>query len=482
MLEARAHQQLKHLLQQDRSSWPHHLTLSRLMARGLRRRDSALFQLAPSSQEHWWLGVLVPLCLQSRRAVLVLEEPQKRRLLEVERPRLLEAGLKLACWTAETPPTGDQVWVLSTAGLVRAHQKGLLMPDHQLVVPEGQHFSQRLRNALSTEIGPSDWERLRQAHPCADAALLELHERISRRVFAQATRNDAQVRLDGSALLALRDLVGLLGPLPDPWTELIRAREDQWVSWASLDHRLLQWRWHLEVLEPLQELRELIEHQPALLLSGSGQADPLQQELTAAGLNLDVVVHLREPSLLEPLPLFAPRRQPLPNTEVFSEHLLDQARRLILGRSGLTVVLLNDDGMRQRLTSELAGEFGSRVIHEATSPESNGVICCRWNWWLQHQDQLPLPEQLILALLPLASLESPLTAARVEALKRQGRDWFRELLLPEALLQLAPAVAPLRRNGGRLAILDGRVRGRSWGEQVLTALQPWTPLQRLLPQ
>jgi len=43
-------------------------------------------------------------------------------------------------------------------------------------------------------------------------------------------------------------------------------------------------------------------------------------------------------------------------------------------------------------------------------------------------------------------------------------------------------VAPLRRNGGRLAILDGRVRGRSWGEQVLTALQPWTPLQRLLPQ
>ena len=167
---------------------------------------------------------------------------------------------------------------------------------------------------------------------------------------------------------------------------------------------------------------------------------------------------------------------------MFSHHLLDQARRLILGHAGLSVVLLNDEAMRQRLTSELAGEFGSRVIHEATGPEANGVICCRWDWWLHHQDQLPLPEQLIVALLPLASLESPLTAARVEALKRQGRDWFRELLLPEALSQLAPAVAPLRRNGGRLAILDGRVRARSWGEQVLAALQPWTPLQRLLPQ
>ncbi len=46
---------------------------------------------------------------------------------------------------------------------------------------------------------------------------------------------------------------------------------------------------------------------------------------------------------------------------------------------------------------------------------------------------------------------------------------------------MAPAIAPLRRSGGRLAVLDGRLRGRSWGEQVFQALQPWTPLHRLLP-
>ena len=145
------------------------------------------------------------------------------------------------------------------------------------------------------------------------------------------------------------------------------------------------------------------------------------------------------------------------------------------------MILLDDNRLRQRLTSELASEFGSRVIEAATAPEANGVICCRWSWWLQHQAQLPPPEQLIIALLPIASLEAPLTAARVEALKRQGRDWFRDLLLPEALSLLAPAVAPLRRSGGRLAVLDGRLRGRSWGEQVFSALQPWTPLHRLLP-
>ena len=33
--------------------------------------------------------------------------------------------------------------------------------------------------------------------------------------------------------------------------------------------------------------------------------------------------------------------------------------------------------MRQRLCSELAAEFGSRVTLESTAPEVNGVICCR---------------------------------------------------------------------------------------------------------
>jgi hypothetical protein len=48
--------------------------------------------------------------------------------------------------------------------------------------------------------------------------------------------------------------------------------------------------------------------------------------------------------------------------------------------------------------------------------------------------------------------------------------------------RLRRGLANLRRHGhGRLAILDGRLRGRSWGRQVLTALEPWVGLSRLLP-
>ena len=145
------------------------------------------------------------------------------------------------------------------------------------------------------------------------------------------------------------------------------------------------------------------------------------------------------------------------------------------------MLLLDDQDLRRRLTSALAGEFGSRVVEESTAPDVNGVISARWSWWLDHQDRLPELDQLIVGLLPIASLESPLTAARVERMKQQGRDWFRTLLLPEALSLLPAAMAPLRRSGGRLAVLDGRIRGRGWGEQVLQQLEPWVALQRLLP-
>ena len=480
MLEAQAHNRLKSLLRQEACRWPHHLTLSRLVGRSLRRRDRTLIHLAPCSDERWWLGLLVPLCLEPLDAALVLHQRQRERLLKIELPRLRELGFRLPCWEGEETPAKGTLWLLDSAGLIRAYQRGQL-GDRQLLLPQVDQLTRRLRSSLSIQINASDWERLRCSHPEADLALIQLHERMTRRLFAQATRVDDQIRVDGGDPQALRDLLGVIGPSPEPWQSFLTSDRAAWASWAVLDHRLLQWTWHLEPLEPLQLLPGLLADRPVLMLSSIGESSNLDMELDAAGFHEDVNACLREPDLQEPLSVYAPRRQPSPNTEIYADHLLEQCRRLVLGRPGLTVVLLDDRGLRRRLTSELAGEFGSRVVEESTAPEVTGVISARWDWWLQHQDQLPLPDQVIIGLLPIASLECPLTAARVEQLKHQGRDWFRTLLLPEALSRLPAAVAPVRRNGGRLAILDGRVRSRGWGEQVLRQLEPWTSLQRLLP-
>jgi ATP-dependent DNA helicase DinG len=273
----------------------------------------------------------------------------------------------------------------------------------------------------------------------------------------------------------LRQLLGLLGPLPEAWELWRTAAGPAWTSWASVDRDLLQWRLQRQPLEPLEIARELLQNRGAVLVGQFGRDDSL------AGFNPQVSVNLADPPLSDPLPLYAPQGQPFPNSPHHGAHLLDHCRRLVLGQSGLTIVLVDEPPQRLSLASALAAEFGRRVGHETTAPESNGVLCCGWRWWLEHQGRLPLPRQVIVAALPIASLEDPLTAARVTRLRQAGRDWFRELLLPEAINRLQLSLAGLRRGGGRLAVLDGRLRRRGWGRQVLHALEPWVALHRLLP-
>ncbi|WP_269621900.1 helicase [Prochlorococcus marinus] len=475
MIEAYAHNFIKKLLKKDSLVWPHNLTLSRLVARSLRRRDRSIFKLKVNHHDDYWLGLLIPLCWYSSDVVLLLTAKQKQRLFQVEIPRLKDEGVNLSIWEGNTPPLDGQVWLVDHKELLTAHRKKYLK-GKQLIIPEAELLSKRLREAMAMQISSANWDTLRRAYPSISLALIDLHERLTRKLFAQSVRLDGVVRLDLQDVFVLNDLCGLMGQPPSPWSTVFDAIGQGWASWTELNHKVLDWTWHLQPLEPLQILNQLFVDSSFIILS-----DSLSNEFEFLSEIINVNVQLGAQIHQEPLKLFAPLRQPLPNAECFAEHVLVQSRRLILGRQGLTIIILDDDQLLRKLTAELAAEFGKRVIYQSTAPDSNGVICCSSYWWLTSQDQLPSPEQLVVVILPISSLESPLTSARVEAFKKQGLDWFRDLLLPDLLTLLPKLVLPVRKNHGRIAILDGRLRARVWGEKVLDALEPWIPVDRLLP-
>ncbi|MEB3351337.1 MAG: helicase [Cyanobacteriota bacterium] len=479
MLEASAHQQLKNLLRQEGSPrWPHHLSLSRLVARSLRRHDHTLIRLAGDGASSWWLSLLVPIALSDDPVALVLGEELRARLLAVELPRLRAAGLALAVWERAEPPPGQQLWLLEPAELVRAWRGGSL-GNHQLVIPQLERITGPLRDAMGVTITPLDWERLWRSQPAAAASLMALHRQLGEKLVGHPGPAWRTVAVGASDEAPLRQLLALLGDLPAPWPAWQACGgDDQWCSWACIDRTLLQWQLQRQPLEPLELLSDLFENRGVVLLGGQASET---DGLARLGLSRPVTVSLADPPPEDPLPLYAPRRQPLPNTPIFADHLLDQCRRLVLAQTALSVVLLDDRNLRNGLAAALAAEFGSRVCDQTTAPEDNGVLCASWSWWLDHQQRLPLPGQVVVAMLPIASLEDPLTAARVGRLRQQGRDWFRELLLPEAIGRLQRGLWGLRRGNGRLAVLDGRLRGRSWGGQILRSLEPWVDLPRLLP-
>ncbi|MEY3463926.1 MAG: hypothetical protein RLZZ468_1704, partial [Cyanobacteriota bacterium] len=175
MLEAQAHHQLKALLRREGGEpWPHHLTLSRLVARSLRRRDHTLVRLAPGSDPSWLIGLLVPLALSDARLALVVSPSLRQRLLRVELPRLATAdpGLALPCFEGDDPGPA-RLWLLSHPQLVEAWRRGRLA-ERQLVIPEAEHLDAALRQALEITLTPADWDLLGRAHPAAQDALLAL--------------------------------------------------------------------------------------------------------------------------------------------------------------------------------------------------------------------------------------------------------------------------------------------------------------------
>jgi ATP-dependent DNA helicase DinG len=487
MSEASAHLCLKALLRgEGQPRWPHHLTLSRLVARSLRRGDPTLVRLAPGADASWWISLLVPLALSEEPLALVVSDGLRQRLLREEWPRLRGAGLALPCWQGPAAPASARLWLLNHRELLEAWRRGQL-GDRQLVIPEAEQLETELREVLAIRVDPRHWDELILSQPALKDTVLSLHQALTQRILRHPRRGQGLVPLAPEEEAPLRHLLRLLEALPAPWPEWLAAGEGGWCGWAAVDAGGLGWQLHRQPLEPLRELAGLLQGRGAVLLGELtgvrtvAEGDPPLQAATLLGLTPTVQLDLADPPLADPLPLYAPLRQPLPTSPQLASHLLDHCRRLVLGQEGLSVVLLDDERLRHGLASALAAEFGSRVGHECRSQESNGVICCRWSWWLEQQGSLPAPAQVVVGLLPIASLEDPLTAARVARLRQQGRDWFRELLLPDALNRLQRGVAGLRRGGGRLAVLDGRLRGRSWGRHVFSALEPWVQLTRLLP-
>ena len=481
MLEVNAHKHLKKYYQNNIVQWPHNLTLTRLISRSLSRKDNTFIQLTSGSRNFWWPGLLIPLCLHNNNIVLVLSEKQRRKLVEVELPKLKASRLVFDYVEGiELIPSDKKIWVLNYQDLLFGHEKGLLK-NRQLIFPESEFMSNELRESMSIKITPKDWEHLIEAHPSFKVSIIEVYERLSRRLFSQSASADALMRIDNKEIVILKEILQDELPSSMPWKGVFNAVNDEWVTWVKLDDQTLSWDWHIQPLVPLQILSGLLSANTLLMLNNLGDSHSFFLDLNSKNFSFDVNVKLGNRLDQEPISLFVPKRQPLPNTSLFYRHIRRQCQRLILGCIHITIILVDDLQLRLQLTSELAGEFGLRVVHETTDVQANGIICCSCNWWICNQHNLPTPDQLIFPMIPFPTLESPCVAARVDILKYQGRNWFREFLLPETLVILLKSVAIIRDKDVRVAILDGRMHYRSWGKFIFKALEPWVNLERLLP-
>lgn len=148
---------------------------------------------------------------------------------------------------------------------------------------------------------------------------------------------------------------------------------------------------------------------------------------------------------------------------LFTSHrALQEAARLMRGRDLPYPLLVQGEQPRDRLLTRFR-ELG------------NAVLLGTQSFWEGVDVRGPALSVVLIDKLPFGSPGDPLLQARIEAAKQEGREPFREVQLPQAVLSLKQGLGRLIRDdddAGLAVVCDPRLTGRGYGRVFLASLPP----------
>ncbi|HBB32038.1 MAG TPA: helicase [Cyanobacteria bacterium UBA8803] len=497
MIEVEVHSSLRAFLrEQGQPSWPHHLTMARLVARALRLGRPALIQTG-STQGRYRLSYLAPALIWPDAVILVAPVSIQQWLLRVEIPRLQQwIGTNKPIQIGESFPDEhfDGLLITSPASWFadRLVGKGWFPQGIPTLIDGADDLEEWARHQLKGCIQPWDWDELMLAHPQQADWIRDVRVRLTKAVFQHPPNPYDCCLMEATEQEILRQLFEVLQSanqnrycyLPAPWKYFWEGwQQSERLIWAAIARSRGQFSLYCEPIEVAGFLSQVWSQQPVVLIGRAldleASASSYRQQL---GLGDLTCLKFSPDSQSELIQLYLPDGLPMPNTPQFQHALTQQVRTLLslsTKATGSVVIIVGDVPLKAQLGTLLAAELGSRVQVENTELGDGGILVSGWEFWRTHQDFLPHPQLLIVATLPIPSLENPVVAGQVAYYKRQRLDWFRLYLLPVALRELQRAIAPVRSRQGVVALLDNRVNHRSYGRQVLSALSPFARINYL---
>ena len=463
LLEAEVHSQLRAFSrEQDQRGWSHHLTMGRLVARALRLGRPALIQTG-TAVEQYALSYLTPALLHPESVIIVAPKSVQQRLLQTEIPQLqhrlgTQKEIRQGDYPLEDNFTGilltsPQSWLAD-----RFYNQGRFPTGIPTLIEAADHLEDWARKQLTATLGFQDWEQLLRSFPHQVELIRNVRIQITKAIFARPQNPYGCYLLEKPEQERLERLWQTLEEIEDGkfvnsfWQ---KQQSEGQILWASVDREQGQWSLHISPGSVAESTKSIWLTQPVVIIGSfldwESDATIYRQQL---GLSDILCLKFAPDRQKEHIQIYLPDRLPLPNTPQFQPALIEQVRqlsRLSSRANQFTVLLVEDVPLKAQIGAIMAAEFGSKVQVEKTILADNGILVCGWQFWRSHQEQLPTPGLLVIATLPLPSLENPLVAGRVAYYKRRRQDWFRLYLLPTALREIQRAVIPLRESQGVVA-------------------------------
>lgn len=192
--------------------------------------------------------------------------------------------------------------------------------------------------------------------------------------------------------------------------------------------------------------------------------------------------------------LYLPRGLPEPREPGYLPRALEEIRALLEITRGRAFLLFTSYAVMERVRAALEGEGrwplfvqgeGSRaaLVQRFREREGEGAVLLGTSSFWQGVD---VPGEalslVVIDKLPFDVPTDPLVAARMDRIRRNGGDPFADYQTPMAVLGLKQGLGRLIRSGsdrGILAVLDSRLRSRSYGGTFLRSLPPYRVVEDL---
>jgi ATP-dependent DNA helicase DinG len=184
--------------------------------------------------------------------------------------------------------------------------------------------------------------------------------------------------------------------------------------------------------------------------------------------------------------LFLPSGMPPPDDPAFTARMVEAVAPLLQASRGRAFLLFTSRRSLRRAAEILGGrDHGHVLLVQGTAPRSrlleafsrtdNAVLLGTATFWEGVDIRGPALVVVAIDRLPFASPGDPFMQARLELVRRNGGDAFRDYQLPQAVLALRQGVGRLIRGIGDYGIVmicDPRLTGRSYGRVFLASLPP----------
>lgn len=186
--------------------------------------------------------------------------------------------------------------------------------------------------------------------------------------------------------------------------------------------------------------------------------------------------------------LYVPQGLPQPSDPDYTRQVVATALPLLAASGGRAFLLFTSHRALQaaaRLLRPRAEELGFPVLVQGDEPRArllasfrrlgNAVLLGTQSFWEGVDVKGPALSVVLVDKLPFAAPDDPLLKARLEAARDAGREPFRDVQLPQAVLSLKQGIGRLIRDtddAGLAVVCDPRLLGKGYGRVFLASLPP----------